>query len=179
MALIGQPFARRAAGFRMKVVYHNRSRLDASLERDCNATYVDKQTLLRTADHVMLVLPYSEAAHHTVGADELAAMKPTATLTNIARGGIVDDAALAAALSAGQIAAAALDVVEGEPKVHPALLAAPNVVFTPHIGSATTATRRALAHLAVDNLIAAMGHGEDAGRPPNILNPQVLATVLA
>ena len=102
-------------------------------------------------------------------------MKPTATLTNIARGGIVDDAALAAALRERRIAAAALDVFEGEPQVHPDLLAVPNVVLTPHIASATAATRRAMFSLAADNLVAALGVGPSAGRPPTPVNPEVLA----
>jgi gluconate 2-dehydrogenase len=101
-------------------------------------------------------------------------MKPTATLVNIARGGIVDDAALAQALAERRIAAAGLDVFEGEPSVHPELLKVPNVVLTPHIGSATTATRRAMAELAADNLIAGLGLGPQAGRPPTPINPEVL-----
>lgn len=100
-------------------------------------------------------------------------MKPTATLTNIARGGIVDDAALAAALRAGTIAAAGLDVYENEPKLNPALLELPNIVLTPHIGSASAHTRRAMAALTVDNLIAALGKGPNAGRPPTPVNPDV------
>ena len=176
MGRIGQAIARRAAlGFGMKVIYHNRSRLDAAIESGLGARYVDKSTLLREADHLMLVLPYSAASHHAVGAAELALMKPTATLTNIARGGIVDDAALAAALREGHIAAAGLDVFEGEPRVHPALLALSNVVLTPHIASATARTRLAMADLAADNLIAALGCGPQAGRPPTPVNPTVLA----
>jgi gluconate 2-dehydrogenase len=174
MGRIGQAIARRAAGFQMTVLYHNRTRLDEMLERACNAVYVSKEELLRRADHVMLTLPYSAAAHHTIGAPELAQMKATATLVNVARGGIVDDAALGAALQEGRIGAAALDVFEGEPAVHPALLAAPNLVMSPHIGSASTAARRALADLAVDNLFAALGYGATPGRPPSILNPEVL-----
>ena len=112
--------------------YHNRSRLTPDLEAACKARYLDKEELLRTADHVVLVLPYSPQSHHTIGAAELALMKPTATLVNIARGGIVDDAALAAALRDRRIAAAGLDVFEGEPQVHPDLLALSNVVLTPH-----------------------------------------------
>jgi gluconate 2-dehydrogenase len=154
MGRIGQGIAKRGAhGFGMKVIYHNRSRLDAATEADCKARYVDKHELLKTADHVVLVLPYSAASHHTIGAAELALMQPTATLVNIARGGIVDDAALAVALREGRIAAAGLDVFEGEPKVHPDLLTVPNVVLTPHIASATVATRTAMAQLAADNLI--------------------------
>ncbi|MEY4694989.1 MAG: Glyoxylate/hydroxypyruvate reductase, partial [Pseudomonadota bacterium] len=133
MGRIGQGIARRAAhGFGMQVLYHNRSRLSPELEAECKARYVSKQELLQTADHVVLVVPYSAESHHTIGAAELALMKPSATLINIARGGIVDDAALAKALAARQIAAAGLDVFEGEPAVHPGLLTVPNVVLTPH-----------------------------------------------
>lgn len=158
MGRIGQGIAKRGAhGFGMKVIYHNRSRLEASLEAECKASYVSKEELLKTADHVVLVVPYSPASHHTIGAAEIALMKPTATLVNIARGGIVDDAALAVALREKRIAAAGLDVFEGEPKVHPDLLTVPNVVLTPHIASATVPTRRAMAELAADNLIAWFG----------------------
>ena len=174
MGRIGQAIARRGAlGFGMPVIYHNRSRLPADQEAPIGARYVDKATLLREADHLVLVLPYSSASHHAIGAAELAQMKPTATLTNVARGGIVDDAALAAALKARRIAAAGLDVFEGEPSVHPDLLTVPNVVLTPHIASASLATRRAMAHLAADNLIAALGQGPQAGRPQSLLNPEV------
>ncbi|MDB5821066.1 MAG: putative 2-hydroxyacid dehydrogenase [Rhizobacter sp.] len=180
MGRIGQAIARRGAlGFGMKVIYHNRSRLSAELEQACGASYVDKAALLAQADHLMLVLPYSPASHHAIGAAELAAMKPSATLINVARGGIVDDAALADALRTHGIAAAGLDVFEGEPTVHPALLELPNVVLTPHIASASIATRRAMANLAADNLIAGLGFGPDAGRPPTPLNPEVLSTTPA
>ena len=155
MGRIGQGIARRGAhGFGMKVIYHNRSRLSPQLEAECKASYVSKEDLLKTADHVVLVLPYTKENHHTIGAAELALMKPTATLINIARGGIVDDAALAAALKNGTIAAAGLDVFEGEPSVNPGLLTVPNVVLTPHIASATLGTRLAMANLAADNLIS-------------------------
>ena len=175
MGRIGQAIARRGAhGFGMSVIYHNRSRLDAALEAGCRAAWVSKDALLRQADHLLLVLPYSPASHHAIGAAELALMKPTATLTNIARGGIVDDQALAQALSQRRIAAAGLDVFEGEPAVHPDLLKLPNVVLTPHIASASVATRRAMANLAADNLIAGLGCGPDAGRPPTPINPEVL-----
>jgi gluconate 2-dehydrogenase len=155
MGRIGQGIARRGAhGFGMKVIYHNRSRLNVEAEAECQATYVSKEQLLKTADHVMLVVPYSAESHHTIGAAELALMKPTATLINIARGGIVDDAALAVALRDRRIAAAGLDVFEGEPKVHPDLLTVPNVVLTPHIASASISTRLAMANLAANNLIS-------------------------
>jgi glyoxylate/hydroxypyruvate/2-ketogluconate reductase len=176
MGRIGQAIARRGAlGFGMKVIYHNRSKLDPSIETQLGARWVDKAALLRESDHLVIVVPYSAASHHLIGAAELAMMKPTATLTNIARGGIVDDAALAKALRAGQIAAAGLDVFEGEPRVHPDLLTVPNVVLTPHIASASLPTRRAMANLAVDNLIAALGCGPTPGKPPTALNPEALA----
>ncbi len=171
MGRIGQGIARRGAhGFGMNVIYHNRSRLDAATEADCRARYVGKEELLKMADHLVLVLPYSAASHHTIGAAELAQMKPTATLVNIARGGIVDDAALAAALRDKRIAAAGLDVFEGEPAVHPDLLTVPNVVLTPHIASASVPTRLAMANLAADNLIEFFT--KNKGLTP--LNPQVL-----
>ena len=177
MGRIGQGIAKRGAhGFGMKVIYHNRSRLSDALEGECRATYVSKQALLEQADHLVLVLPYSAESHHAIGAAELAQMKPTATLTNIARGGIVDDAALAHALATRQVSAAGIDVFEGEPSVHPELLKLSNVVLTPHIASATIATRMAMANLAADNLIAALGCGPNAGRPPSPINPEVLNT---
>jgi gluconate 2-dehydrogenase len=171
MGRIGQAIARRGAhGFGMKVIYHNRSRLYAATEAECKASYVDKATLLREADHLILVLPYSAESHHAIGAAEISQMKPTATLVNIARGGIVDDAALAAALRDRVIAAAGLDVFEGEPQVHPDLLTVPNVVLTPHIASATIATRRAMAQLAADNVIDYLG----TGKPRTPLNAEII-----
>jgi gluconate 2-dehydrogenase len=171
MGRIGQAIARRGAlGFGMQVIYHNRSRLAAEQEAPLGARYVDKATLLRDADHLVLVLPYSAESHHAIGAAELAQMKPTATLTNIARGGIVDDTALAAALRERRIAAAGLDVFEGEPALNPDLLTVPNVVLTPHIASSTLATRRAMADLAAKNLTAAL----TGGVPPTPINGEIL-----
>jgi gluconate 2-dehydrogenase len=172
MGRIGQAIAKRGThGFGMKVLYHNRSQLAPDLEAACKATYVSKSALLQQADHVVLVVPYSKEAHHTVGAAELALMKPTATLVNIARGGIVDDTALAHALQKGQIAAAGLDVFEGEPKVHPELLKCQNVVLTPHIASSTRATRLGMAMLAANNLISFFNEG----RVLTPLNPEALS----
>jgi gluconate 2-dehydrogenase len=172
MGRIGQAIARRGAhGFGMRVIYHNRSRLDAEKEAACGARYVSREDLFSQADHIVLVLPYTPAAHHTVGTAELALMKPTATLVNIARGGIVDENALVAALREKRIAAAGLDVFEGEPKVNPALLTVPNVVLTPHIASATLPTRMAMAMLAADNLIAYLSTGQ-AKTPLNRVEPR-------
>ena len=171
MGRIGQAIARRGVhGFGMKLLYHNRSRLPADVESGLDARLVSKDELLRQADHVVLVLPYTPESHHLIGAAELARMKPTATLVNVARGGLVDDQALAVALRAGTIAAAGLDVFEGEPVVHPDLLACTNVVLTPHIGSATAPTRRAMAQLAADNLVAYLTQG----RALSALNPELL-----
>jgi gluconate 2-dehydrogenase len=169
MGRIGQGVAKRALGFGMNVIYHNRSHLSDADEKACGAKYVSKEELLRTADHVVLVLPYSAESHHTIGAKEIALMKPTATLINIARGGIVDDVALAQALKEKRIFAAGLDVFEGEPKVHPELLKLSNVVLAPHIASATEKTRRAMVDLAVDNLRAAL----DGKKPPSLINVEV------
>ena len=152
MGRIGSAIARRARGFEMKVVYCNRSA--AANEAEIGATRLPMDKLLREADHVVLVLPYSAQTHHLIGAAELALMKPTATLINIARGGIVDDAALVNALRAGQLAAAGLDVFENEPALNPELLQVPNVVLTPHIGSATRSSRLAMSMLAARNLVA-------------------------
>lgn len=174
MGRIGQALARRAAGFGMTVLYHNRSQLPEATERSLNARYVSKAELLEQSDHLLLVLPYGPESHHAIGAAELSQMKSTATLVNLARGGIVDDAALAKALREKRIFAAGLDVFEGEPEVHPDLLTVPNVVLTPHIASASEKTRRAMAMLAADNLIAALDAGPQAGHPPSVINPEVM-----
>ncbi|MGY1457826.1 MULTISPECIES: 2-hydroxyacid dehydrogenase [unclassified Luteimonas] len=172
MGRIGQGIARRARGFGMRVLYHNRSRLPDAVECECAATWVARDALLAEADHLVLVLPYTPANHHVIDAAALARMKPGATLTNIARGGLIDEDALADALQAGRLAAAGLDVFEGEPAVNPRLVACRNVVLTPHIASASLPTRRAMVSLAVDNLVAAMGHGPDAGHPPDSVTPR-------
>jgi len=169
MGRIGQGIAKRALGFGMKVIYHNRNRLSEVDEKACGASYVSKEELLRSADHVVLVLPYTPENHHTIGAKEIALMKPTATLVNIARGGIVDDMALAQALKDKKIFAAGLDVFEGEPKVNPELLKLSNVVLAPHIASATEKTRRAMIDLAVENLRAALA----GKKPPSLINTEV------
>ncbi|MEO7051695.1 MAG: D-glycerate dehydrogenase [Rhodanobacter sp.] len=174
MGRIGQAIARRAVGFGMPVIYRNRSPLPAAEERACRARHVSQQQLLGESDFLVLAVPLTAQTRHAIGAAELALMKPTAMLINIARGGIVDEIALAAALREGRLAGAALDVFEGEPRVRPELLALDNVVLSPHIASATTETRRAMTSVAVDNVLARFGHGPQAGHPPNILNPNVL-----
>jgi len=170
MGRIGSAIARRGAlGFGMRVVYHNRHPLPAEAAAALgDARWVSKADLLRQADHLIVVLPYSAETHHAIAEAELALMKPSATLTNIARGGVVDDAALARALHGGRLAAAGLDVFENEPAVHPDLLTAPHVVLTPHIASASRATRVAMADLAADNLLAALS-GQPMKTPLNTL----------
>lgn len=166
MGRIGQAIARRAAGFEMKLLYHNRNRLSAALEESLRALYVALDELLGRADFVVLQVPYSAATHHLIGARELAAMKPSAILINAARGGVVDDNALIDALSNGTIRAAGLDVFENEPAFNPKYLGLRNVVLAPHIGSSTRATRLAMAMTAARNLVAAL-RGE---APPNLVN---------
>ncbi|HUF80990.1 MAG TPA: D-glycerate dehydrogenase [Burkholderiales bacterium] len=171
MGRIGQAIARRAAGFEMKVLYHNRNRVDSDIEKKLSAIHVTKDELLKQSDFVVLQVPYSPETHHMIGAAELGMMKPTAILINSTRGGVVDDAALAAALRDGRIRAAGLDVFENEPKLHPDFLKLDNVVLMPHVGSSTEATRRAMAMTAARNLSAAL----TGGIPPNLLNPEARA----
>ena len=169
MGRIGQAVARRALGFDMQVIYHNRSRLDAEQEKACNAQWVSKEDLLRQSDFLVALVPYSAQTHHAIGAAELAQMKPSAHLINIARGGVVDDQALIEALKAKRIAGAGLDVFENEPALNPGFLGLDNVTLTPHIGSSTRQTRLAMAMLAADNLMAALS----GQRPPSLINPEV------
>jgi gluconate 2-dehydrogenase len=166
---IGQVIAKRASGFDMRVLYHNRKPVAKEVEARLNATYVTMGDLLAQSDFVILQVPYSPQTHHLIGAAQLKSMKRTAILINSTRGGVVDDAALIAALKAGTIRGAGLDVFENEPRLHPDFLTLRNVVLAPHIGSSTEATRRAMAMTAAKNLVAAF-----AGKtPPNLLNPEV------
>lgn len=174
MGRIGQAIARRAIGFRMKVLYYNRRPLDQTIEEECQATYVTKEDLLRLSDFVVLAVPLNAANYHMIGEQQLELMRPSAMLFNIARGGLIDEPALAKALREQKIAAAGLDVFEGEPSVYPGLLGLPNIVMTPHIGGGTWEAQHGLAMLAAENLIAALGLGPQAGHPPSIVNPEVL-----
>ncbi len=171
MGRIGRAIARRARGFNMRVVYHNRTRLPSAQEE--GAIWMDSEGVLKMADHVILVVPYSTATHHLIGAAQLAAMKPTAVLVNIARGGVVDDVALIDALKHGRLAAAGLDVFENEPALNPGFLQLENVVLTPHIASSTRATRNAMARLAIDNLESVLANR----RPAALLNADVWDTL--
>jgi glyoxylate reductase len=167
---IGRAVARRAAGFEMEVRYTARSRkLEA--ERDLRAVYRELPELLAEADVVSIHVPLGPETHHLFDAEAFRRMRPTAVLVNTSRGPVVDEAALAAALRDGEIAAAGLDVYEREPEIHPGLRELENVVLAPHLGSATVETRGAMAMLAARNLVAALA-GE---RPPSPVNPEVLS----
>jgi glyoxylate reductase len=172
MGRIGQAVARRAQGFDMTVLYYDEQRLSPEQEEELHARYVDLDTLLAESDFISLHTPLTPQTAHLISHDQLRRMKPTAYLINTSRGPVVDEAALAQALRQGAIAGAALDVFEQEPSVHPDLLELPNVVLTPHIASASTATRTRMATMAAENCLAAL-HGQ---YPPNIVNPGVLET---
>jgi gluconate 2-dehydrogenase len=168
MGRIGQAIARRAFGFEMKVIYHNRKPIALELERKCNAAYVSFDELLAQSDFIVLQVPYSPQTHHLIGAAQLAKMKPSAILINSTRGGVVDDAALIDVLKKGGIRGAGLDVYENEPKLNAEFLKLDNVVLAPHVGSSTEATRKAMAMLAAQNLVAAL----QGKLPPNLINPE-------
>jgi lactate dehydrogenase-like 2-hydroxyacid dehydrogenase len=152
----------------MRVLYHNRTRAAGDLASPI-ATWVSKEELLAESDFLSIHVPLNETTRHAIGEAELRRMKPTAILINTARGPVVDEAALAKALSEHWIAAAGLDVFEREPEVHPALLACSNAVLAPHIGSASVDTRRKMTMMAAENALAAL----TGKRPPNLLNPAV------
>ena len=166
---IGSNFARKAAAFDMKVIYSDVARLP-EFERQCGATFVDKATLLRESDFLSLHLPLLPETRHYIGAQELAAMKPTAVLINAARGPVVDEVALVHALRNKVIWGAGLDVFENEPLLAPGLAELDNVVVVPHTASATIQTRLAMAKIAVDNVLSVL----KGGQPLTCVNPAVL-----
>ena len=166
MGRIGQAVARRARGFDMNVIYYNRNRVSADIEKAYSATYVSKQELMKQADFIVLLVPYTPENHHLIGAAEIALMKSDAVLINIARGGIVDELALIEALKQRKIFGAGVDVFENEPNFRKEFLELSNVVLLPHLGSASENTRRAMANLAAKNLVAAL----TTGNPPNQVN---------
>lgn len=167
---IGQAVARRARGFGMKLLYHARNPAPAAVEAELGARHVGLPALLAASDFVSLHVPLTEATRGMIGIDQFARMRRSAVLINTARGPVVDEAALAAALAEGLLAGAGLDVFAAEPRVHPDLLELPNVVLLPHIGSATVQTRTRMCTLAAENAVALL-RGE---RPPNPVNPEVL-----
>lgn len=169
MGRIGQALARRAKGFNMRIVYHNRTRKPEA-EKELELEFCeDLYDMLAVSDYVCIMVPYTSELHHFIGKKELNAMKETAVLINTARGGLVDEGALFKALSTGKLFAAGLDVFEKEP-VDPdsPLLSLPNLVTLPHIGSASKATRMKMAKLAADNIIAVL-----SGKPPLTPVPEV------
>ena len=169
---IGQAVARRANGFGMRVLYHDAVELPADVTGPLGAERRDFDDLLAESDFISIHTNLTPETRHLFGKEQFARMKDTAVLVNTSRGPVVDEAALAEALAAGEIFAAGLDVFEREPDVQPALLELENAVVIPHLGSATVDTRDAMGNLAVDNVFAAF----DGARPPTVLNPQVLGT---
>ncbi|MBI2491502.1 MAG: D-glycerate dehydrogenase [Candidatus Rokubacteria bacterium] len=166
---VGQAVARRARGFGMRIVYADPRPLEPAEEAALGAIRAALDDVLAAADFVSVHVPLAPATRHLIGARELERMKPTAYLVNTSRGPIVEEKALVAALAAGRIAGAALDVFEHEPRVAPELLAMPNVVFTPHIGSGEIELRERMAGVVVDNILAVLA----GRRPPNCANPEV------
>jgi glyoxylate reductase len=165
---IGRAVARRAKAFGMKVLYHNRARLDDSEERNLGVEYAEFDGLLKRADFVSMHVPLSGETRHLIGRRELGLMKPTAYLVNTSRGPVVDEAALVEALRAKRIEGAGLDVYENEPILAPGLTSLGNVVLMPHVGSATVETRMKMARMAAENLLAGL-RGE---RPAHVVNPE-------
>lgn len=168
---IAAAVAERARGFRMTILYAGR-RPSPEIE-SLGGRRATLDELLAASDFVSLHTPLTAETRHLIDARALALMKPTAYLINTARGPVVDEKALVEALRSGRIAGAGLDVYEDEPKMAPGLADCPNTVLLPHLGSATIATRAAMARIAAENLCAAL-RGE---RPPNLLNPAVLSRV--
>ena len=168
---IGQAIARRAISFRGSVLYHTRNALPRSVEERLSATFVSKQELLEKSDIIILILPHNPETHHFIGEQELSLMKKDAVLVNMARGGIVGDTALVEALEKGSIFSAGLDVYENEPDINPDFFRLRNVVLSPHLGSATIKTRKAMAMKAAVNLAKAL----DGETPPDLVNPGCLA----
>ena len=171
MGRIGQAVARRGRGFNMRVLYYDPFRQSGRVERELGIQYASKEEVLANADFISLHCALTPETRHLIGRAEFEAMKPTAILVNTSRGPVVDEAALADALERGVIAAAGLDVFENEPEVHPKLMQLDNALIVPHIASASIATRTRMCVMAAENMVAALA-GE---RPPNIVNPDVLA----
>jgi len=170
MGKIGKAVAQRARCFNMPILYHNRSRMSKSEEKELMAKYVDMKTLLSQADFITLHVPLTDQTRHLIGSQELSLMKPTAYLINTSRGPVVDEQALLETLRNGKIGGAGLDVYENEPALTPGLVELDNVILLPHVGSGTLETRFRMANMAAENLIA----GLSGKVPPNLVNPEVL-----
>ncbi len=169
---IGRAVARRTRGFQMRVIYNDAVRAPAEVEKELNVEFLERDQVLAEADFISVHVPLLPETRHLISAPQLARMKRTAYLINTSRGPVVDEAALLAALEAGQIAGAALDVHEKEPQVHPGLMKRADVILTPHIASASVETRTRMATIAAENVIAVFA----GRRPPTALNPEVLGT---
>lgn len=168
---VGRAAAQRARGFSMRLLYYDPRRLDAAEETVLGAKWVPLEQLLAESDFVSLHAHLSSATRHMIGDREFRSMKHSGYFINTARGPLVDEQALVDALSEGRIAGAGLDVFENEPRPDPALLAMPNVVMTPHMGSAVIELRAIMARVAVDNVIAML----EGREPPNCWNPEIYA----
>ncbi|MGO9137455.1 MAG: 2-hydroxyacid dehydrogenase [Syntrophales bacterium] len=171
MGKIGKAVAQRAKCFNMPILYHSRSRMSRSEEKELVAKYVDIKTLLSQSDFISLHVPLTDQTRHLIGSQELSLMKPTAYLINTSRGPVVDEQALLGTLRSGRIGGAGLDVYENEPALTPGLAELDNVILLPHVGSGTLETRYRMASMAVENLIA----GLSGKLPPNLINPDVLS----
>lgn len=167
---IGRAVARRSRGFQMHVIYNDAVRAPADVEKELNVEFLERDQLLAQADFLSVHVPLLPETRHMMSAPQFAKMKPTAFLINTSRGPVVDEEALVAALNSKQIAGAALDVYENEPKVHPGLVGRANTILTPHIASASVETRTKMAMIAAENVIAVFA----GRRPPTALNPEVL-----
>jgi glyoxylate reductase len=171
MGRIGQAVAKRARGFDMRIIYHNRKPLPDNITASLEAKYYPLDEVIREADFLSLHLPYSPEAHHLINKERLKMMKPGAYLINTARGAHVDEKSLVDHLRSKKIAGAALDVYESEPLPAKGLVSLDNVTLLPHLGSATVYARDAMAEMAASSIIAVLsGH-----KPLNIINPQVFA----
>lgn len=166
---VGRAVAKRAHGFAMRILYHDPRRLPEAEERELGLTWVPFERVFAESDFVSVHAPLSEQTRHLVSTREFSLMKPTAYFLNTSRGPIVDEKALVQALQDKRIAGAALDVFENEPRIEPELLAMPNVVMVPHIGSAVSELREQMAHVVVDNILAVI----EGRRPPNCWNPEI------
>lgn len=170
MGRIGQAVARRAKGFKMRVLYCNRTRLSPDLEDHLNASFVDKERLLRESDFLSIHCPLSKETHHAFGIQEFRSMKRTAVLINTSRGAVINEAELCQALESEQIFAAGLDVYEQEPHVCEGLLHQQRVLLLPHLGSATVETRNAMACMAATNIVQAL-QGKEPANPVMLAEP--------
>jgi glyoxylate reductase len=170
MGKIGKAIAVRARAFDMRILYHNRKRINSREEENMRVEYVDLKTLLKESDFVSLNVPLTEETKHLIGKNELSLMKSTAFLINTSRGQVIDEKALVEVLRARKIGGAGLDVYENEPSLTPGLTELDNVILLPHVGSGTLETRIKIGTLAVENLIA----GLEGRTPPNFVNPEVL-----